>query len=331
MSGTRFPRTSDLSVVCPCYNEMGNVGPLMGRLVPVLEILSASYEIILVDDGSTDATWDAILAAVRANRSIRGIRLSRNFGHQNALLAGLRQAAGSAVITMDSDLQHPPEVIPQLVEAWRRGSQIVTTRRQDKEVASTFKRVTSRLFYRFFSFMAGIALDEGNSEFRLINRKALEQLLQFAFRDQFMRGSVQWMGFRTSVVPYMAEPRHSGATKYNFLSMLRFAAIAITSFSNRPLRIGIWIGLIVGILALAELIYVVAMALEGVTVPGWASTVGIMSFLFAILFATLGVIGIYVSRIYALLQNRPEFIVSETVEPVWDVSNTSNDHKPTPA
>jgi dolichol-phosphate mannosyltransferase len=324
MSAKRLLRAIELSVVCPCYNEMGNVAALLDRLVPVLAKMCDSYEIILVDDGSKDGTWDAILSAARTNRHIRGMRLSRNFSHQNALLAGLRQAGGAAVITMDSDLQHPPEVIPELVAAWRQGSQIVATQRQDKEVSSAFKRVTSRLFYRFFSFMAGIELNEGMSDFRLIDRRALDQLLAFAFRDRFLRGSVQWMGFRTSVVSYIAEPRYSGASKYNLPRMLRFAAIAITSFSNRPLRIGIWIGVIVGILALVELLYVVAMAIGGETVPGWASTVGVMSFLFAILFATLGVIGIYISRIYTLLQDRPEFVVSETVEFGQDGSGPKN-------
>lgn len=303
----------EISIVCPCHNEQSNILPLVTRLQETLEQLRGTFEIILVDDGSTDGTWGAIEIASSRHNSVRGLRLSRNFGHQSALLAGLSQSAGAAVVSMDSDLQHPPEVIPRLMAAWREGAQIVLTRRLDRNVASPLKRSSSRIFYRVFSFMAGIEMKEGNSDFRLLDRQVLDVLLQFAGRDQFLRGSVQWLGFRSVTVPYEAAPRHSGTTKYNISRMVRFAATAVTSFSNRPLRIGIWLGMIVGLLALVELLYVLMMAVSGTTVPGWASTVGVMSFLFAILFVMVGIIGIYISRIYTLLQGRPEFIVTEIV------------------
>jgi dolichol-phosphate mannosyltransferase len=237
--------------------------------------------------------------------------LSRNFSHQNALIAGLHHARGQAVISMDSDLQHPPESIPALVAAWEQGYQVVTTRRHDVKVATGFKRASSRLFYRFFSFMTGVNVEQGASDFRLLDHLALQTLLRFAGSDRFLRGSIQWMGFSSTIISYEAGARFAGSSKYNLRKMLKFAGTAITSFSNRPLRFSIWLGLTVGLLALAELFYVLLMALSGETVPGWASTLGIISFLFAALFMVLGIMGVYIARIHTLLQNRPQFIVAD--------------------
>ena len=303
----------EVSIVCPCHDEESNIRPLVERLHRIFAESHTSFEIILVDDGSEDATWQAIQAVADAYTSVRGLRLSRNFGHQNALLAGLSQARGAAVVSMDSDLQHPPEVIPQLLDEWRQGAQIVNTRRLDAGAASRFKRKSSSLFYRILTLMAGIDMKEGGSDFRLLDREALKVLMLFASNDKFLRGSVEWMGYRSSAITYEAAPRLSGRTKYNLARMIRFAATAVTSFSNRPLRAGIWMGMIVGFLALIELLYVLIVALSGDTVPGWASTIGVMSFLFAILFVMVGIIGIYVSRIHSLLQGRPAFIVADTV------------------
>ena len=270
-----------------------------------------SYEIILVDDGSSDGTWQAIRHAATTNPSVVGLRLSKNFSHQSALIAGLSRARGQAVISMDSDLQHPPEAIPELLEAWRAGFKIVNTKRRDAHVASPSKRLASKLFYRFFTVMTGISMEEGTSDFRLLDHRALTELLTFASTDQFIRGSVQWLGFSMTTIPYNAAKRLTGQSKYGLKNMLRFAAIAITSFSTKPLRFGIWLGLCVGALALVELLYVLVQALSGNVVPGWASTVGVTSFLFAVMFIVIGIIGIYVARIYTLLQNRPPFIVAE--------------------
>lgn len=302
----------EVSIVCPCHNEEANVGPLVERIRRVLAGTGTTFEIILVDDGSSDGTWQSIKTVADKHQSVDGLRLSRNFGHQSALLAGLSRARGAAVVSMDSDLQHPPEVIPKLLEAWRQGAQIVSTRRLDRGVASPLKRGSSRLFYRVFSFMAGIDMEEGSSDFRLLDRQVLDVLMQFAGNDKFLRGSVQWMGFRSATIPYEAGARLSGQTKYNLRRMIRFAAVAVTSFSDRPLRAGIWLGAVVGVLALGELLYVLMIALSGAAVPGWASTVGVMSFLFAILFVMVGIIGVYIARIHSMLQGRPEFIVTET-------------------
>ncbi|MGH7002322.1 MAG: glycosyltransferase family 2 protein [Alphaproteobacteria bacterium] len=313
-AGIETPGVDLISVVVPCYNEAENVSPLVTGVTCVLEKMGIPFEIVLVDDGSRDDTWAAIRVAAKMNAHVVGLRLSRNFSHQSALIAGLRRARGTAIISMDADLQHPPETLPALISAWRQGFSVVSTRRNDTETATFFKRTTSRLFYRVFSFLAGIAVEPGTSDFRLLDRRTLDLLLNFAEADKFLRGSIEWMGFRSAVVDYDAAKRHSGRSKYTLGRMVRFASVAITSFSTQPLRIGIWLGLAVSIMAFAELLYVIAMALTGQTVPGWASTLGVISFLFGVLFVVIGVMGLYIARIYALLQNRPSFIVVDTVE-----------------
>lgn len=304
-----------ISVVLPCFNERKNIEVVTKGIIKHLSKMSEDFEIIIVDDGSDDGTWPAIQQLADAGTSVIGLKLSRNFSHQSALIAGLSEAQGAAVITMDSDLQHPPEVIPDLLSKWRDGFKIVTTRRIEKSApASPFKRISSKLFYRFFSFMTAVRIEEGASDFRLLGRQPLDVLLNFAHSDRFLRGSVTWMGFPTATVAYEVGERYSGRSKYDLKKMLQFATTAITSFSTRPLQVGIWLGILVGLLALMELVYVVVQALSGFTVPGWASTVGIISFLFAILFMVIGVMGLYIARIYSLLQRRPTFIITQRTD-----------------
>ncbi len=313
-----------VSVVSPSFNEEGNVRRFVDEVTDVLERVGETYEIILIDDGSSDQTWASISRIATEAPRVRGVRLSRNFGHQPALLAGLSQARGRAVISMDSDLQHPPEAIELLLAEWRKGYKIVNTRRNDEFVANIFKRTTSKWFYRFFSYLADIPIEDGASDFRLLDQDALKVLLKFAHADGFIRGSVQWMGYPSIIVPYEANSRFAGQSKYTLKRMLKFAMTALTSFSTKPLRVGVWIGLGVAFLAMLELAYVVWQALEGQTVAGWASTVGVLSFLFGVLFALLGVMGIYLARIYSLLQARPFFIIHTAT----DGGQTSTERAP---
>jgi dolichol-phosphate mannosyltransferase len=215
---------------------------------------------------------------------------------------------------MDSDLQHPPEAIEKLLAEWRGGFKIVNTRRDDEQVANIFKRTTSKWFYRFFSYLADIPIEDGASDFRLLDRDVLEVLLKFAHADGFIRGSVQWMGYPSTIVPYEANSRFAGQSKYTIKRMFKFAMTALTSFSTKPLRLGVWLGLAVAVLAMFELAYVLWQAMEGRTVEGWASTVGVLSFLFGVLFALLGIMGIYLARIYSLLQARPFFIIHSATD-----------------
>jgi len=308
----KTPRSSSLiSVVAPVFNEEGNVGLLVERISEVLKTLGSNWEIVLVDDGSKDQTWSRISEVCKQQPNVKALRLSRNFGHQSALLAGLHHSSGNPIISMDGDLQHPPEVIPELYAAWQAGNRIVNTKRQDKEVFGPFKRVSSKLFYQAFSFLTQIHVREGSSDFRLLDRSALEEVLAFGDIDLFLRGAVEWIGFSSTTVNYTAAPRTSGESKYNLRRMLKFASGAIISFSDVPLKVGVWLGLFTALLACLELLYVIWATLAGHTVPGWASAVGLTSLLFAVTFICLGLIGIYVGRIYRVLQNRPRFIVAE--------------------
>ena len=300
-----------LSVVIPVYNEEGNIPELCRQVTDVLRSMDVRYEILLVDDGSNDGTWSAICEGSSGYDEIEGIRLSRNFGHQHALLAGLSHARGDAVISMDGDLQHPPRMIPSLFEKWEEGFDIVNTVREDDATTSRFKKMTSSCFYKLFSSMTGVGLTQGSSDFRLIDARVLEVLFEFRDVDIFLRGAVQWLGFRCATVPYNANRRFSGKSKYPLAKMSKFALGAVVSFSDKPLWMGIWLGLATSLIAAGELVYILIRYFQGATLPGWGSTVGIISFLFGILFIILGIIGIYISRIHKSLQGRPRFVVAE--------------------
>jgi dolichol-phosphate mannosyltransferase len=264
---------------------------------------------VLVDDGSRDGTWDAIASATRRNPHVQGIRLSRNFGHQGALFAGLNHARGAAVISMDGDLQHPPETLPVLIDAWRKGSRVVNTRRLDSADTSFFKRLTSRGFYWLFSRLSGVEMEAGASDFRLLDRVALDALLSMGDADLFLRGLVRWLGFSTTTIPYQAQNRHSGVPKFTLRKMLRFSSGAMLSFSVVPLRLGIGIGLVTSALSFIELCYILITYFRGQAIPGWASVMTVMSLMFGVLFVLLGMIGAYLGKIYEILKNRPRFVI----------------------
>jgi glycosyltransferase involved in cell wall biosynthesis len=301
-----------LSVVVPAYNEEGNVGPFHEALEEVLRELGLPWELLLVDDGSQDATWERVRALCERDARVRGTRLSRNFGHQYALLAGLARARGKAVVSMDADLQHPPGLIPRLVEEWRRGSRVVHTVRRDSGRESRFKRMTSRLFYRLFSFLSGTRLEPGMADFRLLDRKAVDALLGFEEEGLFLRGLVHWMGFPSSQVEFECQPRFSGHTSYTLRRMLRFAWTGVTSFSLVPLRMCVVVGLLTAAFSFEQLLEALYRKLVlGGTVPGWTQTMVVLSFLFGVLFILLGIIGEYIGRILVEVRRRPRYFVSE--------------------
>lgn len=302
-----------LSVVVPLFNEEGNIPRLVDRIKNALDAVGEPYEIILVNDGSRDRTWDVITEMASANQHVKGVCLCRNFGHQNALLAGLSKASGLAVISMDGDLQHPPELIPRLFEEWKKGYRIVNTFREDSEVTGFFKRLTSKYYYKFFAAMTDIPMSAGSSDFRLLDRQVLDSLAEFRDVDLFLRGAINWIGYPAVIVPFKAEKRFSGNSKYSLKKMLKFAFGAIVSFSVKPLMLAVVIGMITSSLAFIEILYVLIQFFRGATVAGWTSTVALMSFLFGILFIILGIIGIYLSRIHQALQNRPHFIIGDCV------------------
>lgn len=311
-----------VSIVVPSYNEEDNVKALYAELMKVLPSVDATWEIIFADDGSSDGTWQEIEHLHAAHEQVKGIRLSRNFGHQHALFAGLLQATGDVVITMDADLQHPPRVIPQLLSCWRQGFQIVHTVRLDSKNMPILKKATSKLFYRVFSLLSGVKLESGMADFRLLDRKVVDQIIQFREGQLFLRGLVQWVGYTSATISYQSEERFGGTSKYTYKKMIRFATGGITSFSLIPLRISLIIGVITAMASFGELFYVIYIRVfTDTSVPGWASVAGIMSFLFGVLFILIGVIGEYLGQALLETKRRPRFLISDNAgisDPVED-------------
>jgi dolichol-phosphate mannosyltransferase len=301
-----------LSVVVPAFNEEGNIERFYEELQQVLEEVGSPWELIVVDDGSRDGTWKKILSLRERDARVRGLRLSRNFGHQYALLAGLSRATGEAVISMDADLQHPPRLVPKLIEEWRKGSKIVHTVRRDSGKESAFKRLTSTLFYRVFSFLSGTTLERGMADFRLLDRRVVDSLLGFEEEGLFLRGLVHWVGFDSSKVEFECAPRFSGATSYTPAKMINLAWTGVTSFSLVPLRLCIVLGLVTSAFAFGQLMEAIyRKVVENTAVPGWTQIIVVVTFLFGILFILLGIIGEYVGRVLAQVRRRPRFVVSD--------------------
>ena len=267
-----------------------------------------------MDDGSGDESWRVIEGFHQKDDRVKGIRFSRNFGHQYALLAGLQTSTGAAIISLDADLQHPPELIPKLIAEWEKGNKIVKTIRLDQESQSLFKKTTSKLFYKLFSYISGVKIETGMADYRLMDRQVLEDILSFREEGLFLRGLVQWVGYKNSSIPYTCADRFSGTTNYTLAKMIRLAWHGVSSFSIVPLRIGILIGLAASGISFSAMLYaIIGKVIQGHTVPGWASSLAIISFMFGLLFLFLGLLGEYIGRILLEVRDRPRFIVSERV------------------
>ena len=307
-----------ISIVIPAYNEERNLAVLHASVREVLDaaVGADDWELVVVDDGSTDGTWDAIDALSTADVRVRGVRLSRNFGHQAALLAGVAAARGRAVVMMDADLQHPPAVLSQLVRKWREGFQIVHAVRRDPPDLPWLKATTSRLYYRLFAFLSGVAIEEGSADFCLLDRQVVDEVLKFEEEGLFLRGLVHWVGYATASVPFECAKRHAGESKYNWRKMLTLGWHGVSAFSLVPLRISIGIGLLSSTIAFLGVgLAIVGWWLDDTIVPGWASSVAISSFLFGVLFVFLAVLAEYVGRIAVEVRRRPRFLVRETTRP----------------
>jgi glycosyltransferase involved in cell wall biosynthesis len=308
-----------ISIVIPAYNEERNLEVVY---VSIREALNAAgededFELVFVDDGSTDRTWDAIRSLGAGDVRVRGVRLSRNFGHQSALMAGLAAARGRAVVMMDADMQHPPALLPQLIRKWREGFEVIHAVRRDPPNLSWFKRTSSRLYYRMFAFMSGVAIEPGSADFCLLDKKVVDEVLKFEEEGLFLRGLVHWVGYATASVPFECGERHSGTSKYSLRKMLTLGWHGVSSFSLVPLRIGIAIGLFSSTVAFLGMAYaIVGWWVDDAIVPGWASSVAISSFLFGVLFVFLAVLAEYVGRIAVEVRRRPRFLVRETTRPV---------------
>lgn len=304
----------ELSIVLPVCNEESNLPEVYRRLVAEVEPLGHSFELIFVDDGSKDASATVLESLHRKDPRVKFISFSRNFGHQMALTAGLEAAKGNAVITMDSDLQHPVTLIPKMLEEWRAGSEVVLMVRESTADATVFKRLSSSCFYRLFNWLSDLDLEPGAADFRLLDRRALDSLNSIQERVRFLRGLTAWIGFRTAKISYSAQKRENGSTKYSFSKMVRFAADGVTSFSTRPLKMVGALGLIVTFFGTIYGFWVVwASLFTDRVVPGWASTVLLALMMGGVQLMSIGVLGIYLGRIYEEVKGRPLYIVSKRI------------------
>jgi dolichol-phosphate mannosyltransferase len=301
-----------LSIVIPVFNEADTLGFTTARLREALRGLD--WEIIFVDDGSSDASLDIIRRAAQADQRIRAISFSRNFGHQTAITAGLDFADGDAVAIMDADLQDPPELLPRMLELLQRGYDIVSPQRISRQGETAFKRWTAALFYRAMARLVNGQLSLDVGDFRMFSRRAVIGIRSFRERHRFMRGLVAWLGLKEAFLPFERQPRAAGQTKYTLGKMLRFAWTAISSFSAFPLRISIGAGAILSGAGFLYLLRVMYLALFTHTlVPGWASIVVLQCFFSGMILIALGAIGDYIARIYEENKGRPLYVVADAV------------------
>jgi dolichol-phosphate mannosyltransferase len=306
-------RRPALSFVLPAHNEAQNVAAMAAALAQVAAPLG-SHEIVFVDDGSTDDTLAEIKALAARHEAVRYVSFTRNFGHQAALRAGLHHARGEAVVLMDCDFEHPPDVVPLLVEQWRVGAKVVVTQRMEVNGSvSAGKRLTSRLFYRVLALIGDVAIEPGSADFLLLDRAAVDAVNGFEDRDVFLRGLVRWLGFPLAKVPYAQGTRPAGSSKFTLRRMVDFAVSGIVAHSVKPLRLAIYLALTFALIGLLLLIYsVVSFLWVPRTVTGWTSMMAAVAILGAGQLLVLGIIGEYVGRILRETRRWPVYIVAET-------------------
>jgi len=301
-----------ISIVCPMYCERGSVDPLFNRLLPVLESLGESFEIVCVDDGSTDETLALLKEYQRTEPRLRILELSRNFGKEAALTCGIDHARGDAVIPIDADLQDPPELIVDLVSTWRQGFDVVLAQRINRDADTLSKRITAKWFYRCINAISDNPLPSNVGDFRLMDRKVVEALKRLPERQRFMKGLFAWIGFRQAIVPYTRERREAGTSKFRWWQLWNFALEGIFSFSTAPLRIWVYLGMLIATSSFMYASFIVVRTLWlGIDIPGYASLITVALFLGGIQLVGLGVLGEYIGRIYGEVKGRPIYIVRE--------------------
>ncbi len=298
-----------ISIVVPCYNEEGNVVALIRSLTEVLNHYDFDYELILVDDGSKDATFKIIENEAKGSDRIKGFALSRNFGHQVALFAGLEMAVGELVITMDADLQHPVRVIPKLIEKYEEGYDIVNTVRAYDQSESVFKKLTSKWFYAFINSISDTHIEPQSSDFRLMGREAVDAFLTLKEHNRFTRGLVRWIGFKQTSVEYQADKRFSGSSGYSLKKMVALAVDGVTSMSSKPLRLSLYLGFLLCIAGVLYAIFVLVNYIRGINVEGWTSILISILVIGGIQLLILSIMGEYVSKIFNEAKDRPLYLI----------------------
>lgn len=303
-----------LSIVVPIHNEQDNLLELHRRLVAACESTGMDRQIILVDDGSTDRSFEIIRELAEKDASVTGVRLSRNFGHEMASTAGLDLATGDAAVLMDADLQDPPEVLPQMVELWKQGNEIVYGVRRSRGGESLAKRFTSWLFYRMLNRLADVSIPADAGDFRLMDCKVVDALRNCREQSRFMRALIAWTGFRACPLPFDRQPRHSGLTNYRFFRLFWLSLDAFVGFSVAPLRIASAIGLLVTLFSLLMVVIIIVQKLfDRIDQAGYALQTTALFFIGGVQMLMLGVLGEYIGRIYRQTQNRPLYLVAEQV------------------
>jgi polyisoprenyl-phosphate glycosyltransferase len=320
----------ELSVISPVFNESANIDPLVQRLLPVLMRCVESFEIIFVDDGSTDDTLERLRAAHRADTRIRAISLSRNFGKEIAIAAGLDHATGAATVIIDADLQHPPELIETFVARWREGYKNVFAQPVDRSIYSPLRRMLTQRFYKLLYSVGDIHLPEGAGDFRLLDAKAVAALRTMREHARFSKGLYAWIGFNSIGVPIGYAPRLHGASTFSYRKLTNLALEGLISFSTMPLKVWSYIGLATSALALTlATFYLTRTLIFGVDVPGYASLIVSITFFAGIQLLSLGILGEYIGRIFAEVKRRPLYLVEERVGielPIEDEPSLESGH-----
>lgn len=301
-----------VAIVVPVYNEEGNILPLVHALEETMQPLPYSWHLLLIDDGSSDDTLRVIMDVARMKSHVKYISLSRNSGHQTALKAGIDHALADCMISMDGDLQHPPSLIPEMLACWSSGYEVVYTLRAEQKGLSFFKRKTSALFYRLLGMLSNLELEQGSADFRLLDRKVVEQLSAMRETDLFIRGLVKWVGFRQKSITYEPLERKNGQSKYSIGKMTRLALQGITSFSTKPLYLAAYIGLFFAFASLAYIPYVLYSYWKGIAVSGWISLIVTIAFFGGLQLMILGILGLYLGKLFMQSKGRPLYIIDKT-------------------
>jgi polyisoprenyl-phosphate glycosyltransferase len=302
-----------LSVVAPCFNEQEVLPEFLCRVHAVLDGIGATSEIVLVDDGSRDGTWQVITEAAAKDPRVVGVRLMRNHGHQLALTAGLTVCRGERVLIIDSDLQDPPELLPDMMALMDQGADVVYGQRRQRDGESLFKRLSAAAFYRLIGRLTDVAIPTDAGDFRLVNRRVLDLLLGMPERHRFLRGMIAWIGGKQVPLIYDRQARAAGQSKYPLAKMVRFAADAITAFSVVPLMASMTIGWVMAAIGFAFFIYSIVGWLLDANLPGWTSLMAAVGLLGGMQFLMLGIIGAYLGRLYDQSKGRPLFMIRDIV------------------
>lgn len=304
-----------ITIVIPAYNEAENIPVITKKINTLFETLHYDHEILFVNDGSKDNTAFVLSELSAIDHRVFYINLARNFGHQLALKAGIDASNGDAIINMDCDMQHPVEMLPTLIKFWEEGYEIVYTLREEDKKNSFFKRITSRGFYFILRKLSDVNLEEGAADFRLYDSKVQDVIKRISEKEPFLRGLFKWVGFRQMAVPYKPDERFFGTSKYTLKKMLKLALSGITSFSTKPLYTAIYIGFLFSICSLIYIPYIIYVFIKGLTVSGWVSTISLIVLIGGIQIMILGIIGIYIGKIFNETKDRPEYIIGSSKLP----------------